>query len=111
VNLNPDDFNFAFLKASDIDFGEELGSGSFGTVFKGTYNGRPVAIKVSKPGVEEALRDFLREAEVMMKIEPHPNVIQLSTSCPAGFAPTLDSNMFTFDSRCRVKWRLRSRFA
>jgi hypothetical protein len=70
-------FNFAFLKASDIIFGDELGSGSFGTVFKGAYNGRPVAIKVSRPGVEEALRDFLREAEVMMRLEPNKNVVSL----------------------------------
>ena len=55
-------FDFAFLKASDIELGEKLGEGSFGTVYKGVFNGKQVAVKVSRPGMQEALEDFLREA-------------------------------------------------
>ena len=30
------DYNFAFLKYSDLQIGEQLGQGSFGSVYKGT---------------------------------------------------------------------------
>jgi serine/threonine protein kinase len=77
-------FNISFLKRSDLELGDELGQGSFGTVYKGLYKDREVACKVSKPGMNEAVEDFLREAEVMMQIDPHPNVLQLIGVCVAG---------------------------
>jgi hypothetical protein len=77
LDVDSSQFGFAFLRAQDISFQEVLGSGSFGTVHKGVWQGKPVAIKVSQPGVREAVMDFLAEAETMMKLKPHPNVVQL----------------------------------
>jgi len=48
-----------------------------GSVYKGTYNGKTVAIKISKPGAKQAMEEFLKEAEVMMTIPKHPNIVSL----------------------------------
>jgi hypothetical protein len=77
-------YNFSFLRYDDLEVGEELGSGSFGSVYKGVYKDRDVAIKVSKPGAAEGVREFLREAEVMMTLTSHPNVLQLVGVCTHG---------------------------
>lgn len=59
---------------------EILGSGQFGTVSRGIYNGRmEVAVKVMKEGtMSEA--DFIEEAKVMIKLQ-HKNLVKLYGVC------------------------------
>ena len=47
----------------------------------GYYDNRVVAIKVSKPGIGEGIKEFLREAEVMMGLKHHKNVLALVGVC------------------------------
>jgi serine/threonine protein kinase len=59
------------IKEAHLEYLEELGHGSFATVYKGRYNGREVAIKVMKQVDEntaeiEAIR---KECQVMSNIE------------------------------------------
>ena len=61
--------------------GEELGSGHFGSVQKGTWNTHEgptdVAVKTLKPGLSERERvKFLQEAAIMGQFS-HANIVQL----------------------------------
>eukprot|EP00128_Syssomonas_multiformis_P016763 Colp12_sorted_trinity150504_noHs@12380 len=58
----------------------KLGSGQFGEVWKGTWNGNtPVAVKTLKPG-SMSPQDFLAEAAIMKKLR-HPKLITLYAVC------------------------------
>ncbi|KAF8043375.1 hypothetical protein BT93_A1652 [Corymbia citriodora subsp. variegata] len=65
-----------------IDTGVKVASGSFGDLYRGTYCGQEVAIKILKPGRANAaiLRDFAQEIYIMRKIR-HKNVVQFIGAC------------------------------
>jgi len=63
------------LDHSQIQKGKEIGRGSFGVVYKGSYRKTPVAIKEVLDITPEELKNFEAEAETMRKIPPHPNVV------------------------------------
>jgi len=49
----------------DLVFEETVGEGSFGSVWRGKYQGQVVAIKTLRTITESALKDFLREIEML----------------------------------------------
>ncbi|XVF49444.1 hypothetical protein PTKIN_Ptkin04bG0012500 [Pterospermum kingtungense] len=58
-----------------------LGTGSFGSVYKGTMKeGKNVAIKVFNTCIERALRSFQDESKLLSTIG-HPNIVRLINSC------------------------------
>ncbi len=63
-----------FIPFESIKFGDQLGQGASGQVFKGTWNSTTVALKVS---MTQANSTVIGELELMMQLRPHPNVIQL----------------------------------
>ncbi|XP_030467848.1 serine/threonine-protein kinase STY17-like isoform X2 [Syzygium oleosum] len=65
-----------------LDTGVKVASGSFGDLYRGTYCGQEVAIKILKPGRANAaiLRDFAQEIYIMRKIR-HKNVVQFIGAC------------------------------
>ncbi|KAL5012838.1 hypothetical protein ScPMuIL_011389 [Solemya velum] len=60
---------------SELEIGEELGSGCFGSVFKGKWRGQIVAVKMMK---ERAMSEdsFIEEARTMTQLS-NPNLVQL----------------------------------
>jgi predicted Ser/Thr protein kinase len=54
---------------------KELGAGSFGKVYVGKWHQTKVAMKFCN--VPGKLDEFVQEASLMMKVTPHPNVVQL----------------------------------
>eukprot|EP00118_Oscarella_pearsei_P014732 m.128401 g.128401 ORF g.128401 m.128401 type:complete len:603 (+) comp37953_c0_seq19:3198-5006(+) len=69
--------------ASELEIGEILGAGEFGTVCKAIWSAQKieVAVKTLKPEVSgKAKNDFLREASVMCSCD-HPHLVQLLGVC------------------------------
>lgn len=68
------------ISHSDLEFTKELGTGSYGKVFKGLYKGNKVAIKVLKVDHKKAQEEFRKECEVLSVIES-PNVVRFFGAC------------------------------
>ncbi|KAJ9140942.1 hypothetical protein P3X46_031531 [Hevea brasiliensis] len=70
------------IKNSDLEYIEELGSGTYGTVYHGKWKGSSVAIKRIKPScfIEGSLKevqlvaDFWKEAHMLGQLH-HPNIV------------------------------------
>lgn len=62
----------------EIEVERQIGAGSFGTVYAGSWRGGKVAIKTIQGGdfSTEDLDEFLAEAQVMSGLRPHANLVQ-----------------------------------
>ncbi|XP_047947838.1 probable serine/threonine-protein kinase SIS8 [Salvia hispanica] len=67
---------------SEITIGARVGIGFFGEVFRGTWNGLEVAIKVflEQDPTAENIEDFCNEISILSRIR-HPNVILFLGAC------------------------------
>jgi serine/threonine protein kinase len=66
----------------EIVFHEKIASGAFGDLFRGTYCGQDVAIKILR-GVQDdsvQFQEFLQEVAIMRKVR-HRNVVQFIGAC------------------------------
>ncbi|KAJ8675413.1 hypothetical protein QAD02_011199 [Eretmocerus hayati] len=63
---------------NEIETGEIVGKGSFGVVFKGTWRGKPVAVKnINSEGERKA---FAIEVRQLSRVN-HPNIVKLYGAC------------------------------
>jgi tRNA A-37 threonylcarbamoyl transferase component Bud32 len=67
---------------SEVDLGETLGQGGFGSVFRSEWRGTQVAVKVLTDGRinKEIERNFREEVTVMSSLR-HPNVVLFMGAC------------------------------
>jgi len=66
------------IEFSDLTFGDEIGRGAYGVVFKGKWRGGNVALKI----IQNVNRDEVAmEASLMKQIRPHSNVVQFLGVC------------------------------
>ena len=80
------------LPRTSLQLGDELGSGMFGKVFKGTLSGidvgddkLTVAIKTqSGYNDEDGIGDFLDEIKIMSNVYPHLNLVSMVGACTSG---------------------------
>jgi serine/threonine protein kinase len=70
------------IKASQLTTMKVLGEGSFGKVYFGMMDTKPVAIKKTNMALLGAqVSDFFREASLMLAIPPHRNVVRVYGIC------------------------------
>lgn len=65
---------------SELEFEKQLGAGAFGSVYLADWHGTEVAVKKLDLSATQ-IESFKDEAELMKKMRPHPNVIQLYGVC------------------------------
>jgi len=71
------------IQPEDLNFERKIGDGSFGDVYKATWQGSEVAVKVLKEGIADLpvfMGDFLREAATWSKLT-HPNITRFFGIC------------------------------
>lgn len=66
----------------DITFHEKIASGAFGDLFRGSYCGQDVAIKILRGLQDDSIQfqEFLQEVAIMRKVR-HRNVVQFIGAC------------------------------
>ncbi|PSC75761.1 Tyrosine-kinase isoform SRK1 [Micractinium conductrix] len=70
------------LDPHEIVFHEKIASGAFGDLFRGTYCGQDVAIKILRNVHEDTqqFQEFLQEVAIMRKVR-HKNIVQFIGAC------------------------------
>ncbi|KAK1392895.1 Serine/threonine-protein kinase EDR1 [Heracleum sosnowskyi] len=89
-------YNLQIIRNADLEELQELGSGTYGTVYHGKWRGTDVAIKRIKKSCfagrsseqERLSKDFWREAQILSKLH-HPNVVAFYGVVPDGPEGTL----------------------
>lgn len=69
--------------AEEVVLQEQLGAGAFGTVYKGLWGGRPVAVKVLQTPCNASSRElesFRVEARLLSNLQ-HPHIVCLLAAC------------------------------
>ena len=68
---------------SDLHLDKKLGEGQFGVVFKGTFNGKPCAVKMLKDGVTKGMEyeRLLLELSILAGVGKHPNLVCFLGAC------------------------------
>ena len=77
------------VERSAFNVGDCIGSGNFGSVYKGELIGlfdahstTTIAIKsISGLGTEHELQDLFGEIKIMSNVKPHPNLVNMIGSC------------------------------
>ncbi|XP_071722119.1 uncharacterized protein [Rutidosis leptorrhynchoides] len=89
-------YGLQVVKDDDLEDVQELGSGTYGTVYYGKWRGTDVAIKRIKKSCfsgrvseqERLIRDFWREAQILSTLH-HPNVVAFYGVVPDGPGGTM----------------------
>lgn len=76
--VDPSQLEDIKIDSDQLVFKQEIGRGSFGQVFKGTWRGTEVAIKRIPANCmrESETKDFMKEAFILRQLR-HPNVLQV----------------------------------
>eukprot|EP01130_Rhizamoeba_saxonica_P010207 TRINITY_DN4180_c0_g1_i1.p1 TRINITY_DN4180_c0_g1~~TRINITY_DN4180_c0_g1_i1.p1 ORF type:complete len:556 (+),score=63.13 TRINITY_DN4180_c0_g1_i1:22-1689(+) len=72
------------IQFEDLNFGQKIGVGGYGEVFRGRWNHTDVAVKRAfrKGNDKGEIDDFLKEVTIMSKLS-HPNIVLFMGACIA----------------------------
>lgn len=70
------------IRPNELRLGQQIGSGSYGVVYKGRWRGTDVAVKVLRASLtaadmEAAAADVARELNTMRRVGNHASVVSL----------------------------------
>ncbi|KFK40685.1 hypothetical protein AALP_AA2G028000 [Arabis alpina] len=111
-------FSFNSVASATGDFAEEnkLGQGGFGTVYKGNFSGREIAVKRLSGKSKQGLEEFKNEILLIAKLQ-HRNLVRLLGCCIEDnekmllyeYMPNKSLDRFLFDENRRgsLDWRKR----
>ncbi|CAA0818662.1 PB1 domain-containing protein tyrosine kinase [Striga hermonthica] len=96
IEMEASIYGLQIIKYADVEELQELGSGTFGTVYHGKWRGTDVAIKRIKKSCfaggsseqERLTKDFWREAKILSRLH-HPNIVAFYGVVPDGPGGTL----------------------
>ncbi|XP_057783602.1 uncharacterized protein LOC131001275 [Salvia miltiorrhiza] len=96
IEMEASIYGLQIIRNTDLEDLQELGSGTFGTVFHGKWRGTDVAIKRIKKSCfagrsseqEKLAKDFWREAKILSTLH-HPNIVAFYGVVPDGPGGTL----------------------
>jgi serine/threonine protein kinase len=70
-----------------LEIGNEIGSGTYGRVCIGKWKTFRIALKFCQNNGK--IDEFMREANLMISLPPHPNVVQMFGVCIDGPQPII----------------------
>ena len=73
------------IDPAEVEIGTQLGGGGFAVVYRGTYRGTDVAVKmiVDPHATPEQLDDFMAELTTMSTVSGHRNIVRLIGASPS----------------------------
>jgi serine/threonine protein kinase len=76
---------WAPIDPKELDIGPQLGGGGFAVVYKGSYRGTGVAVKmiVDPAATPAQLDDFMAELHTMASVSGHRNIVKLVGASPS----------------------------
>jgi len=81
------DNNVWDIPYTSLNLGSKIGQGAYGEVFKGLWRNQEVAVKMMKG--ELAISEFMEEAQLMLRLRPHDNVVLFLGVCKDPFCVVL----------------------
>jgi len=97
--LKPTRYSYVEIKRITNNFGDKLGQGAYGTVYRGSIS-KEIIVAVKILNVSQGNeQDFLNEVGTMGRIH-HVNIVRLVGFCADGFKELLFMNFYQM-VRCR----------
>jgi serine/threonine protein kinase len=77
------------IPLNELEIGSEIGSGSYGRVCIGKWKKNKYRVALKFCQNKGKIDEFMREANLMISLPPHPNVVQMFGVCIEGTQPII----------------------
>jgi serine/threonine protein kinase len=77
------------ISLNELEIGSEIGSGTYGRVCVGKWKKNKYRVALKFCQNKGKIDEFMREANLMISLPPHPNVVQMFGVCIEGTQPII----------------------